>query len=79
MSITEEDRKKKEAIARASMERSRQERRREYYAAGLNPPPPGPLGIITSLPMMLQQGWTIETVDELAGKRVLVSPKKVTV
>lgn len=76
--IDEEDERRRRVILDRNKERALQDRRQEYIDAGLEPPA-AKYGFLTSLPMMLQQGWTIETIDEFAGKQVLVSPKKVTV
>lgn len=73
--LAQEESRRQERSAR-DKERSLQDRRQDYINAGIEPPP-AKFGFLTSLPMMLQQGWTIETVDEVSGKRVLVSPKKV--
>ncbi len=48
------------------------QRTREYAAAGLMPPVPVN-GVISSLPMMLKYGWTIQGS---VGQRVLVEPTK---
>lgn len=48
-----------------------EDRKLEYRLAGLRPPESGPGGVVTSLPMMLKMGCTIEDVG---GQKVLVAP-----
>ncbi len=64
--------KRQQADAPMVQKRNNDARIAEYVGAGLKPPEPHG-GIVVSLSMMLKMGFTIE---EIAGERVLVSPRK---
>jgi hypothetical protein len=66
----DDDRVRRDDIARRSVKRQDEAIRSEYIAAGLEPPTGG---VLVSLPMMLKAGHTIE---EIGGRKVLVGPAR---